>query len=107
VPDDFNNWASAGCTGWSYEEVLPYFKKSENSDVLDAEPGYHGTGGPLRTRTLYPGNIHAELFVKAGGQAGYPITKDYNGSNMYGFAFSQVRSGHAPAAADRQGPRTS
>ena len=72
--------------------MLPYFIKSERSQVKDAEPGYHGKDGPLGTRTLYPGNIHADLFIQAGGQAGYPINKDYNGSSQYGFGFSQVRN---------------
>ena len=88
--DDYNTWALLGCDGWSYKDVLPYFLKSERSQVKDGEPGFHGTSGPMGTCVAVPGCVHRNLFIEAGGQAGYPINKDYNGSSQYGFGPSQV-----------------
>ncbi|KAI4467854.1 glucose-methanol-choline gmc oxidoreductase [Holotrichia oblita] len=83
-----------GCSvinGWSYNEVLPYFKKSEdNLDIgTAADPEYHARGGPLTvTRFNYqPGLVH-DILV-AGKQAGYPITQDMNGAHFSGFTIAQ------------------
>jgi choline dehydrogenase-like flavoprotein len=92
LPDDYDTWARLGCAGWSYQEVLPFFLRSERSQVADAEPGYHGRDGPMGTRTLRPGQVHAELFVEAGRQAGFPVAQDYNGSSQFGFGYTQVRT---------------
>ena len=96
--DDYNTWAKQGCTGWSYTDCLPYFIKSEGTRIATAEAGFHGQGGLLATTLVTKPNIHSELFVQAGGQAGYVINKDYNGSNQYGFGHSQARRRRAPDA---------
>ena len=49
-PEDFNNWEELGCNGWNFEDVLPYFKKSENQQR--GEDSYHGVGGPLHVSDL-------------------------------------------------------
>lgn len=85
-PGDFNAWAEGGATGWSYEDVLPYFIKSEdltpsNEIALDAEA--HGTGGPLGVSVRSPVIPAARDFVTAAGSAGIP-TGDYNGRDRGG-----------------------
>ena len=86
---DFDNWAQMGCRGWSYEDVLPFFKKSETyRGQGDGE--YRSKGGPLIVedyRTILP-LTHA--FVDAAKQAGFPFTPDYNGAQQEGVAYSQM-----------------
>ncbi|MCR9286034.1 GMC family oxidoreductase N-terminal domain-containing protein [Saprospiraceae bacterium] len=84
--EDYNDWSKMGNEGWSYDEVLPYFKKSEHfHQIGEVEPDFHNQGGELHVengtkfRTPY-----ADAFVKAGTQIGIPQNKDYNGSNQTG-----------------------
>lgn len=89
---DYDNWAKLGNYGWSYQEVLPYFLKSEDNlqaNIMDA--GYHGIGGPL-TVTQFP--YHPPLsyaIVQAGAELGYPI-RDLNGKFHTGFMIAQTTS---------------
>jgi choline dehydrogenase len=88
-PMDYDNWAQMGCRGWSYEEVLPFFKKSETYRGT-GDPEFRSKGGPLIVedyRTILP-LTHA--FVEAAKQAGYPFTPDYNGAQQEGVAYSQM-----------------
>jgi len=88
-PADYDGWAQMGCRGWSYEEVLPLFRKSE-SYVQGGDPDYRGKGGPLMVedyRTVLP-LTHA--FVEAAQQAGFPKTADYNGKTQDGVGYSQM-----------------
>jgi choline dehydrogenase-like flavoprotein len=85
-PGDFDAWAAGGADGWSYADVLPYFRKSEHlvpsGDVpIDAEA--HGTDGPLGVSIRQPVIPGAEAFVKAASEAGIPVG-DYNGRNRGG-----------------------
>jgi len=84
---DYNHWAESGATGWSYADVLPYFKRMECWDDRGhgGDPDWRGTDGPLHvTRGPRDNPLH-DAFVKAGQQAGYPVTKDYNGEQQEGF----------------------
>ncbi|ATF17805.1 choline dehydrogenase [Phaeobacter gallaeciensis] len=84
---DYNHWADSGAAGWSYADVLPYFKRMETWDDRGhgGDPDWRGTDGPLHvTRGPRDNPLHA-AFVKAGEQAGYPVTKDYNGEQQEGF----------------------
>ncbi|UWR94832.1 choline dehydrogenase [Phaeobacter inhibens] len=84
---DYNHWAEAGAAGWSYADVLPYFKRMETWDDRGhgGDPDWRGTDGPLHvTRGPRDNPLHA-AFVKAGEQAGYPVSKDYNGEQQEGF----------------------
>jgi choline dehydrogenase len=74
---DFDSWEEQGCTGWSYADVLPYFKKSETSDKNDFT--YRGKTGPLSVTTGYCRNPLYNAFVNAGVEAGYPKNEDVNG----------------------------
>ncbi|XP_060583859.1 glucose dehydrogenase [FAD, quinone]-like [Ruditapes philippinarum] len=86
---DYDGWAKEGCEGWAYDDVLPYFLKSE--DMLDDElkdSKYHHTGGPLGV-TLDDYVPLTKTFVEAGKELGYEEV-DYNGVNQLGFSISQV-----------------
>jgi choline dehydrogenase len=88
-PADYDNWAQMGCRGWSYDEVMPFFKKSETYRG-DGDPEYRSRGGPLIVedyRTILP-LTHA--FVEAAKEAGFPFTPDYNGRQQEGAAYSQM-----------------
>jgi choline dehydrogenase len=83
VPSDYDMWAQLGNRGWSWDDVLPYFKKSEN--YLPGPDAYHGSDGPLKVSR--PG-VAAPLnlaWIEAGKQAGYPYTSDFNGHQQEGF----------------------
>ncbi|PSN33241.1 Glucose dehydrogenase [FAD, quinone] [Blattella germanica] len=90
---DYNDWAQAGNTGWSYDEVLPYFMKSEdNLQVNDMDRGFHGVGG-LLTVTQFPHRPPlAEAFLQAGQELGYPADVDLNGRSYTGFVIAQTTS---------------
>ena len=88
IPADYDGWAQMGCRGWSYEEVLPYFKKSEN--YAGGDPEYRSKGGPLPVedyRTILP---LTHRFVEAAQQAGFALTADYNGAAQEGVGYSQM-----------------
>lgn len=80
---DFDHWAEQGATGWSYADVLPYFKRMENS--AGGEPGWRGTNGPLHVQRGPQVNPLYTAFREAGRQAGFELTDDYNGSKQEGF----------------------
>lgn len=84
---DFDHWAEAGAAGWSYSDVLPYFKRMEHwhDGGHGGDPGWRGSDGPLHiSRGPRDNPLHA-AFVAAGQQAGYTLTSDYNGEKQEGF----------------------
>ena len=89
---DFDFWNASGNTGWSYREVLDYFKKSENNLQLNnLDQNYHANGGPLPV-TQFPYNPPlAYSILQAGEQLGYQ-TRDLNGAQRAGFAIAQTTS---------------
>jgi len=85
--EDFDRWEALGNKGWSYNEVLPYFKKSE-----DQERGvdkYHGVGGPQKVSDLRIRRPIADFFIKAAEQVGIPLNSDYNGAKQEGVGYFQ------------------
>lgn len=84
---DFDHWRDQGAEGWGYADVLPYYKRQENwSDGgHGGDPGWRGTDGPLHVTRGKMENPLTQAFVEAGGQAGYPLTQDYNGEQQEGF----------------------
>ena len=84
---DFDHWAESGAHGWSYADVLPYYKRMENwtSGGHDGDPAWRGTNGPLHISRGPRTNPLTRAFVEAGRQAGYPVTGDYNGAQQEGF----------------------
>ena len=96
---DYDRWAASGLTGWSYADVLPYFRKQE--DWAEGADGYRGTGGPLTTvRSRYADPL-ADALMQAGDTAGHGITEDYNGARNEGICRAQftVRDGRRCSAA--------
>jgi len=85
---DYDHWAALGNSGWSYQEVLPYFKKSEHNEVFQDE--YHGQGGPLNVANLRTVNPFQEIYLKAARQAGFKLTFDFNGADQEGIGIHQV-----------------
>ena len=88
-PHDYNSWAALGNAGWSYQEVLPYFKKSENNECFGANE-YRGVGGPLNVSFLRSPSPLNNAFIKACNEQGIPTNPDYNGAQQYGVSPGQV-----------------
>lgn len=85
--EDYNEWAALGNRGWSYEDVLPYFIRSENNEQFGAP--YHGEGGPLNiTLSRQPSEL-GSVFVEACAQSGIPANNDYNGAEQVGASMLQ------------------
>lgn len=80
---DFDHWAEMGAQGWAFADVLPYFKRMENSH--GGQEGWRGTDGPLHIRRGERQNPLFQAFIEAGQQAGFEITEDYNGEKQEGF----------------------
>ncbi|MCB1800344.1 MAG: choline dehydrogenase [Gammaproteobacteria bacterium] len=86
-PEDYDRWAELGNQGWSFKEVLTYFKKSEDQERGADE--YHGVGGPLKVSDLRLRRPIADFFIKAATQVGIPYNKDYNGAVQEGVSYFQ------------------
>ncbi|MGP6086644.1 choline dehydrogenase [Antarctobacter jejuensis] len=84
---DYDHWRDEGCEGWGYADVLPYFKRMEDwhDGGHGGDPAWRGQGGPLHVTRGKRDNPLVQAFVEAGGQAGYPVTGDYNGAQQEGF----------------------
>ncbi|GAA4705977.1 GMC family oxidoreductase [Phytohabitans rumicis] len=82
---DFDGWNQPG---WTFDELLPYFKRSEDNER--GESAYHAVGGPLAVSEGRSNNPMSAAFVEAGVQAGYPLNEDFNGATQDGFGFFQV-----------------
>ncbi|WP_225764510.1 choline dehydrogenase [Inquilinus sp. Marseille-Q2685] len=80
---DYDRWAEEGAAGWSYAEVLPYFRRAETR--AKGGDDYRGSDGPLRVSTGSQPNPLFDAFIQAGQQAGYPFTEDMNGYQQEGF----------------------
>ena len=96
---DYDGWAAEGNPGWGFDDVLPYFKRSEhNTRGPDA---WHGSGGPLQVQDLLQANRCSSLFIQAGQQAGHDLNPDFNGASQEGVGPFQVthRNGERCSAA--------
>jgi choline dehydrogenase-like flavoprotein len=96
---DYDRWASHQLPGWSYEEVLPYFKRAETWE--DGETPCRGGDGPLYVRKTKDLDPLYGAYIEAGLQAGHPFTEDYNGAEQHGFAWAQwtIRGGRRDTTA--------
>jgi len=99
-PLDYDRWAAAGLAGWSYADVLPYFRRQESWQ--DGASLFRGGDGPLATRMSRFADPLVDAFAAAGRDAGYAATPDYNGAQQEGFNVPQmtVRNGRRCSAAD-------
>lgn len=89
---DYDEWAALGNDGWSWDRVLPYFRRAERWNG----PGnaFRGTDGPLRTAFGRYDNPLFQAFIAAGGQAGYRFNADYNAADQEGFVYTQYTHTH-------------
>jgi choline dehydrogenase-like flavoprotein len=85
---DYDRWAALGNPGWSYDEVLPYFKKAECN--LEIKNEWHGNEGPLPVSQLQTDNPFQQHYLKAAEQVGYPINTDFNSAEQEGVGIYQV-----------------
>lgn len=85
--EDYDRWAALGNEGWSFDEVLPYFKKSEDQER--GASAYHGVGGPLKVSDLRLRRPIADHFIKAAQEIGIPYNDDYNGASQEGVGYFQ------------------
>ena len=98
-PKDYDEWAEEEkCAGWSFKEVLPYFKRSEDNQRLCDD--YHAQGGPLKVSDPVPHPMTC-VFVQAAQQAGIPYNHDFNGAKQAGIGYYQLtnREGRRSSAA--------
>lgn len=86
--EDYDHWASLGCKGWSYEDVLPYFTKSESNE-RGASP-YHGATGPLSVSDIQDKDELIEAFINGVGEMGVGRTDDFNGAVQEGAGYFQL-----------------
>ena len=85
---DYDAWAALGNSGWSYDDVLPYFRRSENNEQF--ADAWHGRGGPLNVAALRSGNSFQQRFLDAARETQLPITDDFNGADQEGCGLYQV-----------------
>ncbi|MEX0311470.1 MAG: GMC family oxidoreductase, partial [Tateyamaria sp.] len=90
---DYDDWRQMGCDGWSYADVLPYFKKSEDNDTYDDE--FHGKGGPLGVSMPAAPLPICDAYIKAAGEVGIPETRDVNGAKQDGAGYYQLTQRNA------------
>jgi len=97
--DDYDAWAAEGNAGWGFDDLLPYFKKSEHNER--GGDALHGTGGPLNVMDLRSPNRFGPVFVEAAVQAGFVRNPDFNGPTQEGVGMYQVthRNGERFSAA--------
>ena len=92
TPADYDRWVEAGATGWSYRDVLPYFRKSQDQERGEDE--FHGTGGPLAVSDLRYKNPLSQMFIAAARELNLPANDDFNGKSQEGVDFYQVTQRH-------------
>ncbi len=91
-PQDFDHWRQLGNTGWSFEDVLPYFRRSEDQER--GADGLHGSGGPLAVSNVSEPHPLCEAFIEAAAQAGFPRNDDFNGPSQEGAGYFQLTARH-------------
>lgn len=96
---DYDRWAAYGAVGWSYDDVLPYFKKAEDNQRGNDE--YHASGGPLTVSDLRYKNPLSDAFLQAAAELQLPANNDFNGASQEGMGYYQVtqREGQRCSAA--------
>jgi choline dehydrogenase len=86
--EDFDHWRQLGNTGWSFDDVLPYFKRSEHQ--TRGADAFHGTGGPLCVSDVPDKHPICEAFIKAATSLGFPRNDDFNGAGQDGVGYHQT-----------------
>lgn len=86
--EDYDRWSELGCAGWSYDEVLPFFKKAENQARGESE--YHGASGPLHVSDMTFKRPICDDFIRGVSELGTPMTDDNNGASQEGVGYFQL-----------------
>ena len=89
-PSDYDGWAAGGATGWSYQDVLPYFQKLEDQEDETSPWAGHGGPLPLRNAGLHDPNPTSRAFLDACAELGYPSSPDFNGPDMIGAGWHHI-----------------
>jgi choline dehydrogenase len=87
-PADYDHWRQLGNSGWSFDDVLPYFRRAEHQER--GEDALHGVGGPLAVSNVCEPHTLCEAFIEAAQQAGYPRNDDFNGATQEGAGYFQL-----------------
>lgn len=87
-PADYNEWRDAGCTGWGWDDVLPYFRKAQNQTC--GESKFHGVGGPMHVSDPVEPLELADAVIAAGQEAGLPKRTDFNAGEQEGIGYWQT-----------------
>src|SRR5687767_11481938 len=87
-PQDFDHWRQLGNPGWSFEDLLPYFRKAEDQER--GADDLHGVGGPLCVSDVSEPHPLCEAFIEASQQAGFPRNDDFNGPEQEGAGYFQL-----------------
>ncbi|GAB4064111.1 GMC family oxidoreductase N-terminal domain-containing protein [Ancylobacter sonchi] len=87
-PEDFDDWAAAGCAGWEFERVLPYFRRAEDNE--NGADAVHGAGGPLSVQNLRTTHPLSDAFLEAGVEAGLGKVADINRPPQGGIGYLQA-----------------
>ncbi len=87
-PEDFNGWRDAGCDGWGWNDVLPYFKSSEDQERGPNQ--FHGSGGPVSVSDIRTKHALGEAFHEASEALGVPRNNDFNGEHQMGTGYVQT-----------------
>lgn len=99
-PDDYNQWAQLGNLGWGYDDILPYFKKSEYR--VDGDDEYRGKDGPLFVTDIVEKHPICEEFINGSKELGITLQQDYNSGNQEGIFYYQrtIKNGMRFSASD-------
>lgn len=91
-PSDYDDWEQMGNPNWSFEKILPFFRKSEdNQEINDVDPYFHATGGPMPVSKFPYLPPISKAILKGGEELGFKI-QDLNGANSTGFMVAQMTS---------------
>jgi choline dehydrogenase-like flavoprotein len=88
--EDYDDWVADGAHGWGWNDVLPYFRRSENNERPGLNGACHGRGGPLNVADLRSPHPFAAIFIEAAQQAGLPRNDDFAGETQEGVGWYQV-----------------
>ncbi len=91
-PSDYDDWAAFGCKGWSYAEVLPYFRRAESNE--NGPDGFHGVAGPLQVSNQRSPREVTRAFIRAASELQYRENADFNGREQEGVGLYQVTQFH-------------
>ncbi len=90
---DFDHWRQLGNQGWAWEDVLPYFRRSEGR-IGENTAGLHGTDGPLAVSDITERHPLCEAYIEAAAELGIPVNEDFNGTSQEGVGYYQTTSRH-------------